>query len=738
MNATKKNNVQPKPNPTALAVIIDWFRLYEHKNALLCLTAVLFVLSALAATNFNARPPSFAIGEMASGNVLANKDLVVEDTQATQKKRDQLVKLQPGVFSLHQEAAFALRAKIQEIFTLLNQSAPSEQDTLIQTLSQNFDLSPDRRLIALWSNPDFQNTVSGRVLPFLETRIRNGVVGDFREFLEYGGGIIIQDITQGTDEFRGETAKVPDLKALEAELALFLKNDLKVNQENNLAISRLVMPLTPPSLTLNRERTNDLARAATFEVEPVTYHVQKGETIVRQGERVSREQQLKINALLQSAGGKFNPLVFWGVLIIAVILSIGFFLSPSGRLGSKMTQKDLFFISLLLFAFIILDKLLMTHAQASTSQPLFSTAVMPYLFPVAGVAGLSALVFSARRYCVLGLLMAFFCTLMANGDMSLFMFYFLGAMWNTWLVSRTQNRHEMLFSGIPLTFGLLLIWIGCAGFSGLDKSLWTSALGAVLLNGLLSLLLIFALSPILEITFHYTTRFRLMELMNLEQPLLQQLMMSAPGTYHHCLIVSNLVEAAAKSVGANSLLCKVAALYHDIGKLAKPDYFIENLFGHENKHSKLAPSMSALILVSHVKKGVELAEEHKLGEEITDIIRQHHGTNVIRYFYQKSLNAGENPNIDDYRYPGPRPQSKEAAIVMLADAVEASSRTLTDPTPGRLQSHVENIVKLIFSEGQLDESSLTFRDLNRISESFLRILTGIFHSRIEYPEPAKG
>ena len=148
--------------------------------------------------------------------------------------------------------------------------------------------------------------------------------------------------------------------------------------------------------------------------------------------------------------------------------------------------------------------------------------------------------------------------------------------------------------------------------------------------------------------------------------------------------------------------------------------------------------MSALILVSHVKKGVELAEEHKLGEEITDIIRQHHGTNVIRYFYQKSLNAGENPNIDDYRYPGPRPQSKEAAIVMLADAVEASSRTLTDPTPGRLQSHVENIVKLIFSEGQLDESSLTFRDLNRISESFLRILTGIFHSRIEYPEPAKG
>ena len=178
----------------------------------------------------------------------------------------------------------------------------------------------------------------------------------------------------------------------------------------------------------------------------------------------------------------------------------------------------------------------------------------------------------------------------------------------------------------------------------------------------------------------------------------------------------------------------MAALYHDVGKLSYPEYFIENQFGGPNKHDKLAPSMSALILLSHVKKGTELAERYKLGQEITDIIRQHHGTRLVRFFYQKALNLGEKPRESDYSYPGPRPQTKEAAILMLADSVEASSRTLTDPTPARIKSHIDTIIKGIFSEGQLDESELTFKDLHFLSENFQRILTGIFHQRIAYPE----
>lgn len=257
------------------------------------------------------------------------------------------------------------------------------------------------------------------------------------------------------------------------------------------------------------------------------------------------------------------------------------------------------------------------------------------------------------------------------------------------------------------------------------------------INSLLSLILLFAVSPVLELAFGYSTRFRLMELMSLEHPLMQELMVTIPGTYHHSLVVANMVEAGAKAIGANSLLCKVAALYHDAGKLTYPEYFIENQFGGPNKHDKLAPSMSALIITSHVKKGTELAERYKLGQEIIDIIRQHHGTRVIRYFYQKAINMGERPRESDFSYPGPRPQTKEAAILMLADSVEASSRTLTDPTPARIRTHIDTIIKGIFSEGQLDESELTFKDLHYLSENFQRILTGIFHQRIAYP-PAKN
>jgi len=261
---------------------------------------------------------------------------------------------------------------------------------------------------------------------------------------------------------------------------------------------------------------------------------------------------------------------------------------------------------------------------------------------------------------------------------------------------------------------------------------------ALFVNAVLSLFLLFAFSPVIEMMMGYTTRFRMMELMNLEHPLLQELMMNLPGTYHHSLVVSNLVEAGAAAIGANSLLCKVAALYHDIGKISRPEYFVENQFGGPNPHDKLSPAMSALILFAHVKKGVETAEEYRLGREITDIIQQHHGTRGAMFFYNKALKLGENPSLQDYSYPGPRPQSKEAAIVMLADSVEASTRTLVDPTPARIRTHIETIVKGIYSEGQLDESDLAFRDLNKLIDQFVRIITGQFHQRIAYPEAAKA
>jgi hypothetical protein len=212
-------------------------------------------------------------------------------------------------------------------------------------------------------------------------------------------------------------------------------------------------------------------------------------------------------------------------------------------------------------------------------------------------------------------------------------------------------------------------------------------------------------------------------------------MLEAPGTYHHSVIVGSMGEAAAATIGANPLLAKVSGYYHDIGKIKKPLYFIENQEAGKNRHDKLAPSMSSLILTSHVRDGAEIARRDKLGEAIVDIIQQHHGTSLITYFYEKAkkLKGEDMVNVEHFRYPGPKPQTKEAGLVLLADSVEAASRTLENPTPARIKGLVKRIIDNAFLDGQLDESELTLKDLTKITDSFNKILNGIYHHRIDYP-----
>ncbi|MFA5072812.1 MAG: HDIG domain-containing metalloprotein, partial [Nitrospirota bacterium] len=241
--------------------------------------------------------------------------------------------------------------------------------------------------------------------------------------------------------------------------------------------------------------------------------------------------------------------------------------------------------------------------------------------------------------------------------------------------------------------------------------------------------------PFFESLFDIATDIKLLELMDPNQPLLKELVYKSPGTYHHSILIGNLAEAAAEAINENPILARVGAYYHDIGKIHKPEYFIENQRVSENKHDKLAPSMSSLIIASHVKDGVELARMHRLPSSIVDIIQQHHGTSLITYFYHKAKELTPYAPIaeEDYRYHGPRPRTKVAAIVMLSDAVEAASRTLENPTPQRIQALTSSIITRIFLDDQLIMCDLTLKDLRDISRSFNLILTGIFHQRIDYP-----
>lgn len=262
----------------------------------------------------------------------------------------------------------------------------------------------------------------------------------------------------------------------------------------------------------------------------------------------------------------------------------------------------------------------------------------------------------------------------------------------------------------------------------------------ILTNGFLSGIIVLGLLPVFEYLLQTVTNISLLELADTHQPVLQRLILEAPGTYHHSLIVGNLSETACDAVGANALLARIGAYYHDIGKLHKPEYFIENQNIKSNMHDTLTPTMSKLIIMNHVKEGLELAKRYSLSPVLWKFIQQHHGKSLVYYFYRRALEGKEeNQEITEegFRYPGPKPNSKETAIVLLADSVEAATRTLREPDLGKIEELVHRIINNKFIDGQLDECDLTLKDIEKISSVFIKILSGIYHSRIAYQENQK-
>ncbi|MEN8263057.1 MAG: HDIG domain-containing metalloprotein [Nitrospirota bacterium] len=304
-------------------------------------------------------------------------------------------------------------------------------------------------------------------------------------------------------------------------------------------------------------------------------------------------------------------------------------------------------------------------------------------------------------------------------------------------VIRCKKRSAIWRAGFSVSLVSVFTALILTLFKGQLFSMDTPAIAiAAFANGIIVTILVSALLPLFEYLFKITTDISLLELLDLNQPLMRDLLIEAPGTYHHSIIVGNLAEAAAEAVGVNPLLARVSAYYHDVGKIKMPDYFIENQIASVSKHDKLAPRMSSLILLSHVKEGVELAKKHNLPKVITDIIQQHHGTSVQTFFYQKAKEQYDNLTPlteEDFRYPGPKPQSRVAALVLMADAVEAASRVLTDTSPARVSLLVDRIINHCFIDGQLDNCELTLKDIREIRMHFVYLLSSMYHKRINYP-----
>ncbi len=490
-----------------------------------------------------------------------------------------------------------------------------------------------------------------------------------------------------------------------------------------------------PNLVFNQEATNKAVEEAMAMVQPVQKTIKAGEIIVREGDRVT-EEQISVLEQLGIQRSKSYPFTILGAGLF-VFLSFWLIIEFLRRYYQEIFENDRLMLLIgLVFIIILLITRFLTIIKFS-NQPDMNN-LMAYMAPVAAGSMLIAILLDNRLAYFLTMMMALYVGLLADGNQ---LFYgitaFVGGSVGVFQVYRLNQTSDLARSALYIALANMvtittLFLIG--GNFSLNLVITGLLIGAI--NGIFSAVLMIGALPYLESAFSITSMNKLLELSNPNHHLLRRLLLEAPGTYHHSLMVGNLAEASAESIGANPLMVRVGAYYHDIGKIKRPNYFVENQQGFDNPHEKISPALSALIITSHVKDGVEMAREARLPQTIIDFIEQHHGTSLTKYFYSRAMEEDLEGKLgeESFRYEGPKPRRKEVALVMLADSVEAAVRSLSNPSPDRIRNMVRLLIKDKLNDGQLELCDLTFKDLDIIGNSFCKTLEGMYHKRIEYPE----
>jgi putative nucleotidyltransferase with HDIG domain len=508
------------------------------------------------------------------------------------------------------------------------------------------------------------------------------------------------------------------------------------NSPQAVAFLQAVLPIL--DITYNKEY-NAVATAAEVErlmneVEPVQVSIQPGEKILSKGTLITAEQVEALHFLgMQSQDNTIIPylgIIIWVVLLYALLILYLRIFQPQTR----GRESNIVLIGAIINLTLLIS-LLVTLINISDN--IDTASQIGYLIPVAAASMLLMVLLGRGIAIFITVLLSLAVGIMTGGQLSCTIVYLLGGITAIFATHSLTQRVKFFKASVYIVIANVVAIVALGFLNNHTASQIVNGIVLGVINGVFAAILTLGLLPFLESMFRVTTVVRLLELSNSNHPLLKRLMMEAPGTYHHSILVGNLAEAAAQSVNADALLVRVASYYHDIGKLKRPYFFIENQLPGENPHDKLQPTLSMLILSSHVKSGVEMLRQDNFPEEIIDIVEQHHGTSVLSFFYHKAKETAENPDTikeDDFRYLGPNPQTKEAAIVMLADSVQAAVQSMDNPHPSHMSQKVRDVIKHKLEQEQVQECNLTFKDLDIIAQAFIKVLAGMQHQRIVYPE----
>ncbi len=723
-----------------------------------------FLLSFLIIYDFEV-PYKLVLGEQATRDIRSPMTFEVVDEVATRQKQIDEEESQPPIFDFdprpNRELVNKFILATRDLRIDLNSSKwPRNRARRNRLINEKMEARPDfEKLIGRSVSEQhfkwllekrFSTRIENIIVDALDNYASDRLVGGIGESLRPNQQIILlRDLSRKeTNEIRVRRDDLLDLR----ERSDFNLNGIygykDLSAQDRRTINSLIRDLLQPSLTLNQKETEARRKTARESVIPVVISIKKNKPIVREGQIVQPIHLSLMHEITKQKASKKRSLMALSTSILFFMLVLVFFsyLKRFSLNRVRVETKEISIMGVITLIVVAMTKLffvIMDAAFLSRFGKLIPQDFFMYLAPVAaGTMMVGLLIVSGEVVWIFSVFLTVALAFLVDAKFSFLLVAILGSIAAARGVHNCHSRNDIYKAGIRVglinALAILLISIfNNYGSPDFFKSLlWTVPAG--FFSGILSSMIAMMVIPVLESLFNVTTDVKLLELSNLNHPLLKEMVVKAPGTYHHSLMVGAMCEAAGEDIGANPLLAKVMAYYHDIGKMEHAQYFIENQRPGHNPHDHVSPYMSKTILIAHVKDGAELGLKHNLGKPIIDGILQHHGTTLISYFFNRALEAESKDHHqvkeEEFRYPGPKPQFKEAALVMLADSVEAAARSLDEPTPVRLQNIVKNIFHRKFTDGQLDECNLTLKDLNIIQKTFDKILLGIYHQRIDYPK----
>lgn len=658
---------------------------YSLREKLIYIILIMFIVAFSSKISLISNQNNYKVGDIVRSDIYAPNTIIFKDQSAKEKIIEEMIRESGKEYIYSADAEKVYLEYYDEFFNSIYASKNNHiEDLEYNTIERN-------------TNKKIPNTIIQELLALKTSQLKN-LQGRVREFLveAYNEGIIKEK--NGVFYKEKSQKQYNKLSTLEKEIA-----DI----------------FTSPNYVYDELKTKKNIQEKVSQIKDQYIEIKAGTLIGKTGE-ILNERRIKI---LEACGvfsyKKSFALIFANVIYLGIVSSL-FYILFFNNYRKKILNKNYYRSSLLIVAGTLL------------AFRVFNNDLM-YLIPADTAFFLLILLVGKNYATSLFSFMLFFLMPILNYDLKFFTMYFIAIAFAAQIVSKITTRSGIIAAGVQLSVLKVVIYLLFSYFSEIGSFTTAITSGAILLSGLISGMLTIAFLPYFEKTFNILTIFKLLELGDLSHPLLKKISVEAPGTFQHSVMVATLSENAATSIGANAIFCRVASYYHDLGKTKRPKFYVENQQNGENPHNKISPFMSTLIITSHTKDGAEMAKEYQIPKEIRDIMYEHQGTTFLAYFYNAAKKIDPNVEKEEFRYSGPKPKTKESAIIMLADSIEAAIRSLDEKSPMAMENMIRKIINGKIEDNQLSEADLTFKEIEIIIKTFVKTLVSIHHVRIKYP-----